>query len=261
MTSSKDDRDQASDPPLPARLYKYRRPDLESLRHIILSNELWAAKPSSFNDPFDCFPYIDLSGSLEEALAYIELRERRLGSRLTPDQRTGLAQMIATHGLGAIADQAGSEIWRQSVDQFGIISLAEDSLNILMWSHYAVDHTGVCLEFATDVQPFSVVGAVRYVSKRPTFRPLAPDRNGLMERILLHKAEVWRYEREWRHFRIKEGAGATAFPPTALRAVILGPAVNPAFERSLRELIGGREQPLEVRRAAFDEQNYRLHLE
>ena len=35
---------QDNDRPLPERLYKYREPNIETLEHILIGNELWAAK-------------------------------------------------------------------------------------------------------------------------------------------------------------------------------------------------------------------------
>ena len=160
-----------------------------------------------------------------------------------------------------MSETVGSDLWRQSVDNFGVVSFSGDALNILMWSHYAENHSGVCLEFATDSYSFDVVAAVVYKTKRPVFRPLDSDRAGLMERILLHKADIWSYEREWRYFRITEGPGAASFPSSALRSIILGAAIRPEFERVVRELVAERDEPLLVQRAKFDEQEFRAHLE
>ena len=82
-----------------------------------------------------------------------------------------------------------------------------------------------------------------------------------MERLLLRKADIWRYEREWRHFRIKEGPGITPFPPSALKSVILGAAVTDKFERALRDLVATRSAPLPISHARFDTKKFRLHID
>lgn len=252
---------QDSDRPLPERLYKYREPDIEILKYILIDNELWAARPSTFNDPFDCFPYVDQSGTYDEALAYIDLRIARTGSVVTRENRRKLARQIHKKGLGSLDPEASKDAWQQSVDQFGIISLSEECTNILMWSHYAKNHTGVCLEFGTELPPIMVVAPVSYQARRPKFRPLETDRSNLMERLLLHKADIWSYEREWRHFRIKEGAGKTPFPPSALKSVIVGAAVTETFERALRDLIATRSVQIQIRRAHFDTKDFRLRID
>lgn len=247
---------------VPERLYKYRRPDVSALRRILLEDGLWAARPSTFNDPFDCYPYIDLSGTYDEALAFIDLRVARTGLRVSRENRRRMARDIHKRGLASIDPSAvGPDLWRRSVDEFGIISFSEECTSILMWSHYAQDHTGVCLEFGTETQPTSVVAKVVYSSSRPVFRPLAPDRTGLMERILLHKADIWSYEREWRHFRIREGPGLTPFPASSLKSVILGAAVSAPFERELNEMLAERALPVPIRRARFDDRHFRLRIE
>jgi len=250
-----------NDPPFPSRFYKYRQPDIAKLEHILIRNELWAAKPTTFNDPFDCFPYIDLHGTYDEALAFIGKRIERGAPEPSRDERRRLAREIHKKGLGCISNANSSDLWRESINQFGVISLSEDCLNILMWSHYAANHSGVCIEFSTDDQPLNVSAAVKYTADRPIFRPLDLDRSELMQRILLHKADIWRYEKEWRHFRIKEGAGKTTFPPSAITSVIIGAAASAQFERSFRDLMALREMQVPIRRVRFDEKTFRLHID
>jgi len=252
--------DASDDEPVPNRLYKYRRRDLGTLSSILIDSELWAASPTTFNDPFDCFPDIDLSGTYDEALAFIDLRTARTGMTINRENRRKMARDIHKRGLGSISGEGGPATWRQSIEQFGVVSFSESCTDILMWSHYAENHTGVCLEFGTETQPISFVAKVVYGPERPAFRPLEPDRTHLIERILLHKADIWSYEREWRYLSIKEGAGKTRFPPSALKAVILGAAADEAFERALMDLIAAREVQVPVRRARFDEKTFRLHV-
>lgn len=252
---------QDNDRPLPEHLYKYREPNIDLLKYILIDNELWAAKPATFNDPFDCFPYVDLSGTYDEALAYIDLRIARTGRKVTREKRRELARQIHKKGLGSLDPEASKAAWLQSVDQFGIISLSEECTNILMWSHYAKNHTGVCLEFGTEQPPTMAVAPVCYQAARPKFRPLEANRSNLMERLLLQKADIWSYEREWRHFRVKEGAGKTPFPPSALKSVIVGAAVAEEFERDLKDLIARRSVPIPIRRARFDNKDFRLHID
>lgn len=251
---------EASDRLPPSRLYKYRPPDLEKLADILLKNELWAAEPSTFNDPFDCFPHIDLRGTYVEALAYIDLRIARTGIVLSREKRRAKAREISKHGLGALSEETrGPGLWRDTIRRFGVVSLAVDPLDILMWGHYADHHRGVCLGFATDEHPLTLASEVRYDVERPTFRPLDPDRVGLMERILLRKARIWEYEHEWRYVRITDGAGATAFPATALRSIVLGAAIPKSVEREVRSLLARRQRPIVVERSVFDKKDFKLH--
>ncbi|MBU6395169.1 MAG: DUF2971 domain-containing protein [Sphingomonadales bacterium] len=246
---------------LPPSLYKYREPDIGKLEYILIQNELWSAKPSTFNDPFDCLPHVDLAGTYEEAKSFIDRRIARLDISLTRAKRRQLARQIEKEGLGSLDPAEGQGAWRQAIDQFGIISFSEDCTNILMWSHYAKNHTGVCLEFGTELAPTNLVAPVLYQENRPTFRPLDPDRTNLAERLLLKKASIWSYEREWRHIRIAEGNGRTSFPPSVLKTIILGAAATDSFEADVRKLLARRSSRIPIRRVRFDAKEFRLHIE
>lgn len=72
--------------------------------------------------------------------------------------------------------------------------------NYLLWSHYAKDHKGVCLEYEFDASffPRSITRRViKYKKEIPQF-----DRNEPIDKqavqMLTHKLNFWRYEEEVR---------------------------------------------------------------
>jgi hypothetical protein len=227
---------------------------------ILLLNRMWAANPTTFNDPFDCYPHVDLTGTYEEARAFMERSITRTGRAISKERQHGLATDIERDGFITMMDGLQpQDVFRESISQFGIVSLAQCNSDILMWSHYAENHTGVCLEFATDVEPFIKAQKVRYKVERPRFRPLNRDRSDLIERVLLYKAKFWEYEHEWRYVRI--GTGLVEFSPQTLTAIILGAAVNPQFVEQLKALIAEREIPIALKQASFDARDYKLHIQ
>ena len=244
---------------IPSQLYKYRTPDIGRMKDILLLNQMWAADPTTFNDPFDCYPHIDLTGTYDEARAWMALRIARTGQTVSEEKQHVLAKQIERDGFISLMEESPEATFRNSISQFGIIALTTDPKNILMWSHYAQNHTGVCLEFATDIQPFLTAVEVRYDKARPVFRPMMADRSDLIERVLLYKAKFWEYEHEWRYFRV--GAGLISFEPSTLTSIILGAAATPHFVGQLRALIDERQAPIEVKQASFDLREYKLHVD
>lgn len=100
---------------------------------------------------------------------------------------------------------------------------------ILMWSHYASNHTGVVLRFRTDTpdNPFGVAREVDYVDEMPSLytddvlvRMLAGysglDHEALMRMVVGTKSAHWSYEQE---LRIYSGAGRS---PAAFEDVAFG---------------------------------------
>ena len=106
--------------------------------------------------------------------------------------------------------------------RYGVLSLTEDPLSVIMWAHYAQDHRGLCVELATrGNQFFGVAHQVRYLHAYPRFRALGAPMSKQYNRIFLTKSPEWRYEHEWR-LVTDQGPGNHAFPPETLVRVIFG---------------------------------------
>ena len=119
------------------------------------------------------------------------------------------------------------------------ICLSEEENNILLWSHYTVDHKGMLLEFDNSHEYFKLNSSfrkVKYSDKRVPFDPNWPDNSAELEhhaeRVLLTKNIDWSYENEWRSlFPLdwchKKPNGTqtlyfTDIPPEIIRRVVLG---------------------------------------
>ena len=139
-------------------LYKYSRVSdylLESLRE----GYLWMSKPSEFNDPFDCKIVIDYRLTPEELQQHVRVRD--FGS--TDKKR----RVIRLRGEGEYAFASRFAIDASDIDSgdprslalniarlaersefldrtMGVCCFTEDPRSILMWSHYAMNHSGVC---------------------------------------------------------------------------------------------------------------------
>ncbi len=97
-----------------------------------------------------------------------------------------------------------------------VLCLAEDPDNILMWSHYCLNHTGVVLELRCIAALDSIWGGAKLVSYSDRMPRLLnhaelvaylagkfPLEDKLhLDRIVMSKALSWAYEKEWRisHF-------------------------------------------------------------
>ncbi len=250
----------------PARLYKYRSCDLgiesgaryERDRAIIQKNMMWASPPTDFNDPYDCTPTIDLSGTPDERYNYAKrIASQQSVGKPRSERRRREAELIKNLKSGFwITMEQSTKAWSDSVASLGVICLAERADDMLMWGYYSNGHRGYCLEFETEEEPFSRAHRVVYNAERPVFRPLDPHRSELMERVLLRKADFWRHEHEWRV--ISSAVGAAEFPPEALKAIILGANISREHEQALRQLVRARSLPVEFRRARLDAKAFRL---
>jgi len=161
-------------------LYKYRplgtEHDSERTLQIIQEGKIWMATPSSFNDPFDCQPSIlrnietdqrnlarivgNYLKKIKNALrtgASLADREfqpiphrtlvalrRVLESRRTNEQKY---QALKRHFVVPPDATTVFESLKESLARIGVLSLSANPTAMLMWAHYASQHTGICLGF------------------------------------------------------------------------------------------------------------------
>jgi Protein of unknown function (DUF2971) len=104
-----------------------------------------------------------------------------------------------------IEPEINSEI-RNIMADTAILCLSETHDNLLMWSHYAKNHTGAVIKFLSLAEvdsPLICAQPVHYMARIPrrTFASLMEFSKALKEivqSITLIKSEVWAYEKEWR---------------------------------------------------------------
>ena len=184
----------------PAKLYKYRELNANSI-HTIVCSAVWFAEPASLNDPFDC----GLRPTSYE-LTEDEFRElfTRLAKRQRPPEKVAEeVERKISEGMHLDKEKL-EDTWvftqRQENELTGLFCLCEDPANILMWSHYAGEHKGFCLEFSTDNIFFKSAKAVKYPSSYPKHRfvDCMNDLKLRHELTIFTKANLWGYEQEWR---------------------------------------------------------------
>lgn len=116
--------------------------------------------------------------------------------------------------------------------------------NILMWSHYAENHTGVCLvfDYMKDVNSFSMVLPITYTN---TYREYnyVDDNTGTIHQILATKSLDWAYEKEYRSIKEPNIEDETElnnkvpFIPSALTEIIFGCKVDPIKKKNIIDLV------------------------
>src|SRR5271154_5206616 len=107
--------------------------------------------------------------------------------------------------VSAYMPEANAEI-RGVMADTSVFCLSETHDNLLMWSHYAQNHTGAVIEFRVLPEvdsPTLAAKPVRYSTQTPRliFADLADFErlcHEMVEVITLTKSDVWAYEKEWR---------------------------------------------------------------
>lgn len=158
------------------------------------------------------------------------------------------------------------------VREFSVCSLSAIADSVLMWSHYADCHRGLCLRFhplTRDSQArhipekayFEFAYPVTYSAERPTISIPVANQEETLERTILTKADFWKYEEEWRLIAHTGGAGPRPFPPECLDAVILGARMPELDREEIKGWIAQRSDPITLLEAKFDHRLFRLNIE
>ena len=99
----------------------------------------------------------------------------------------------------AYGRNAVSKEWIASI---GVLCLSTSYEDLLMWSHYSANHTGICIGFDSDHEPFSTARPVHYQEGRARVTTLnVSSTEELVEKVLFVKSNHWKYEAEWRSIK------------------------------------------------------------
>lgn len=251
----------------PAYLYKYRSLDKvqrQYVKQIIIENKMWFASPTHFNDPFDCSPVLtvnstkatrrNLQGMLRDEVAGMTRNERRAMRELAfhPSFKDHLRKAR-----------------EQSLARMGVLSLSALPDQVLMWSHYADAHKGICLRLNPTLGDtlFAAAQRVIYSAKRPILSPAEDDAEALVDKSILTKADFWAYEEEWRvvrhegcSFSNKGGPGLVDFDARALDGIILGACISDHDAAEVELWTQEREHPVELLRARPNDSRFSLDI-
>ncbi len=215
--------------------YKYL-PYNEGSLNVLTKGTLKFTCPLEFNDPFDCYPAFDPSSIQNiSKLRPDLLKAVGKAEGLSPAKRL---QRYGVYRANIKKAVESGEYAKGLVKNLGVCCLSRNPTNILMWSHYAKNHTGFIVEFEIAMSaPLPLLHQivplpVAYQKRRPMLA--WGDKNFDIESYFLTKSQDWEYEAEERILTKHEGPG---FHPYSrfhfLGSVIAGARMD---EKNLAEL-------------------------
>lgn len=244
-------------------LYKYRSFDDRGLIRIFTHQEIYFASPTQLNDPFDCIPILEASESKEDRIAFLN---QVLGTRfpnISPEKHKELVLEGLNNG-DVFKRENLEKVYFSILKDYGIYCLSEINNDILMWSHYANSHTGICIEFDASIEEtlFWYAFKIRYKENIPIVDPMIFDEDDIFLKSLAIKSNHWQYEQERRVIKMKDdgGFGIYYFKPSLLKAIILGARVSRENEELIRNLINHYPSPVQLFKACRNKQKYTLDI-
>jgi len=200
------------------KLYKYRNFN-EFTDSIILNSSLYFSAIKDFNDPFDCNLNYNQEYTEDEIRQYFNsYLKRNENARNAFDLEFLLEKWGENKKFVEFQNDSNTKL----IDRVGVLALSSNYNNILMWSHYSNNHSGLVFEF----NPL--------LDKNCFFNPLKVDYKTeykLLSYLLEHEDEIpklmltkhidWKYEDEFRIIDLEE-IGEKKFKKEALSSIIFG---------------------------------------
>jgi Protein of unknown function (DUF2971) len=214
---------------IPQVLYKYRgfsESTRDYVRQIIVENKVWFSSPADLNDPFDCKVHASFKGTVREYKKDMLRLLKKYNPSLNRQQRQAENARIfkeeKRHKKPDLFSNVVADVQKE-YDRWGVYCLSVRNDNILMWSHYANGHKGICLGFGhRPARPLGPAFPVMYSPELPRVSYLEGGDVEKFRADFLTKDLPWEHEREWRVIDRNRGRGFRQFPPESLVEIILG---------------------------------------
>ena len=243
-------------------LYKYRALDteerVEQVRDIIVNHRLYCASVDSFNDPFEFRANILLDAPEQIKIKMAVEKMCQTNPNVTQEEVRKLAPAF----LKECEHNGPDRIKRRIFEDYGIVSLTGVLQNILMWSHYADGHKGICIEFCYSNEAhldfFARALSVKYRKKLPIINLYTEDSLAIGKK-LLSKSIDWSYEQEYRIIEYDRNKNEYCeFEPTLMSKIYLGLHIsekNTEIIKSFVSEIRGNIRPM-LMKAYFSSSSY-----
>lgn len=243
-------------------LYKYGRLNKHS-ESLFSEPQIWFSAPSQLNDPFECHPWYTFEGTNEQKAESAARMLRKQNPDLTPHRAT--AQAVALFLEGHHRDP---EVWasarkdavRKLESEIGLCCLSRIRDSILMWSHYACDHQGYCLEFNATDHMFGEAQCVHYSENYPIIEFYNTPIDKQVKLIFLTKYLGWAYEQEWRIIDTRNGPGLKPYPRDLLKGVIFGVRMPDSEKTLIRSWVKRRGHDVKFYQCTQNDRGFTINI-
>lgn len=222
----------------PRHLFKYKPCDEAHLKSFIVDSNFYLSSRSQLNDPFDVQSVIEFEEGAINASKY----RNRLYKEHKPRHKK--RKEIASRLSSPDRIQAGiKKSLIEAIDTSGFHSFSTEPRHLLMWSHYADAHRGLCLMFSTalDLDVFISALPVNYSKNFPIIHYRQDIAGDLVRNAFLTKSIEWSYEKERRIFEPDLANKFLHFDPAALVGIILGSKISKVDEGMIANLLDARK--------------------
>lgn len=236
----------------PEFIYKYRsidEPSLDALRN----NYLWFSNLDDFNDPFD--------GRLKYPKRYTQEEIYNYLTRISSNRHSKEDIAKKARALFYNPEEQNRIIARSISEQkkeTKICCFSRDNCNLLMWTHYASAHKGVCLEFNMTVDPAFFIAPIDVVYTRDYAESnLLSDPKTAVMNLVRTKSLDWQYEKEIRIVKLNEKKNKFYYNSNALVSIIFGCKCS---DEDINMIIGIMGSKIKYKKCVLDNECYKINI-
>ncbi|MEI6135772.1 MAG: DUF2971 domain-containing protein [Desulfomonile sp.] len=218
-------------------LYKYRAINARTFS-LLVNREVYFARSDKLNDPYDC--QVSVIAAIDEAIAQTRDQiSNNVAERL--ERLKKLSEVLAN--------------LEGETRKVGVLSLSKDNLNVLMWSHYADEHRGLCIGFRFSPEITQIHEMNRIIGTNPCHycksnpfadffeefvkaEELIPWKEfwqAILSIGMVSKSMWWQPENEVRVLRTEPGL--VRFRPEELVEVIFGMRIGEQYKKTIRNIL------------------------
>lgn len=180
----------------PNKLYRYMSLDNDYWRENLFKGRIYLSSPLNFNDPYDCLPKLDFNRLFED--------KNFLNILLSSFP---ILKQNDIHGTSEERAEVEKKVFEFLRGDMRITCFSEVYDSILMWSHYANNHKGICIEYnmeKANIAKTNFIFPVVYSQSRMNItNDVLKSFETVGLRTVVYKSKEWEYEKEWRYYKFK----------------------------------------------------------
>jgi hypothetical protein len=194
---------------------------VDHLRNVLVRSRFWLSPPTELNDPFELQCEITFDGTVTQQRKRLDDLLKEGGWHHAAARRKKVTELMS-RGPEALYRIIEEHHWN-SIKTVGVCCFAGSPLNILMWSHYANGHRGVCLQFDSvkGWLPFLCGCRVDYRNEYPMIK-WTTDHAKDLGKFITRKYLGWKYEDESRIIYLNGAHQHVPVQPQALISIFVG---------------------------------------
>lgn len=184
-------------------LFHFQPFNRDHIETTLVRDEIYFSRPAAFNDPWDCRP-VFAKALLRKPKIYTrhvdyfsDLCRRHGVPEDEVDRRASLLR-ADDQLMSELVDDLTFAMQAAIEEKYRIFCLSARQENILMWGHYAQNHTGVCFSLRAQSKAFCSALSVHYAREYPKIDLTHEDEALFVLQTLCTKARDWSYEQEYR---------------------------------------------------------------